>query len=80
MAALKAETESIAATSALFLTDTERKMEMTKAQMYSEFDYRVSIGILKDLLSNGLLTKAEFEKAKRLLLQKYAPIISSLGD
>ena len=53
---------------------------MTKAQMYSEFDYRVSIGILKDLLSNGLLTKAEFEKAKRLLLKKYTPVISSLGN
>ena len=58
----------------------ERRKRMTKDQMNSEFDYRVSLGILKDLLSKGLLTKAEFEKAKRLLLQKYAPVISSLGD
>ena len=77
---MKAETESIAATSALLKTGTERKKKMTKAQMYSEFDYRVSLGILKDLLSKGLLTKSEFEKTKRLLLQKYTPVISSLGD
>jgi hypothetical protein len=51
---------------------------MNKEQMDAEFDYRVSLGIAKNLLSEGLLTKPEYEKLKRLMLRKYTPIISSL--
>ena len=51
---------------------------MNKQQMEAEFDFRVSLGVAQNLLSEGLLTKPEYEKVKRLLLRKYTPIISSL--
>ena len=56
----------------------ERKRKMNKVQMDAEFDFRVSLGIANNLLSEGLLTKPEYEKLKRLLLRKHTPVISSL--
>ncbi len=52
---------------------------MNKEQMEAEFDFRVSLGIVKNMLTEGLLSKPEYEKVKKLLLQKYAPVISSLA-
>ena len=76
--ATKAESESIVVMSVIYMPGLERKIKMNKAQMESEFDFRVSLGIVNNLLSEGLITKSEYEKIKRLLLRKYTPIISSL--
>jgi uncharacterized membrane protein len=72
------ESESIVVMSVIYMPVLERKIKMNKEQMDAEFDYRVSLGIAKNLLSEGLLTKPEYEKLKRLMLRKYTPIISSL--
>ena len=76
--ATKAESESIVVMSVIYMHGLERKIRMNKEQMDAEFDFRVSLGIANNLLSEGLLTKPEYEKLRRLLLRKYTPIISSL--
>jgi hypothetical protein len=53
---------------------------MTKEQMDGEVDYRVSLFVLNELLEKGHITRVEFDKMKVRLLQKYTPVISSLGD
>lgn len=51
---------------------------MTKDQFNSEKSFLVSLDLLKVMRSRGIITKAEFTKARKALLKKYKPIISSL--
>lgn len=53
---------------------------MTTEQLQDEIDYFASLFILKELLAKEIITPSEFGKIQTSLLQKYTPVISSLGD
>jgi hypothetical protein len=77
--ATRAESKNIAVTGAILKPGLERKVQMNKEQMEAEFEFRVSMRIAQKMLDEGLLTRIEYEKLNRVLLQKYSPVISSLA-
>ena len=51
---------------------------MTHEQIQAESSYRISMGMAKSMLDEGLLTKAEYAKIDTIILKKYAPILGGL--
>lgn len=51
---------------------------MTKAEFENEKNYRVSITIAKEMLSEGIINMKEFKKIDSILVAKYKPLIGSL--
>jgi hypothetical protein len=49
---------------------------MTSNQFERQTSYAISLEILFSLKANNLITDAEFKESKRLLNEKYKPIIS----
>lgn len=51
---------------------------MTKKQADRELDYRIGEITLATMLTEGLITREEYETARRYLLVKLKPLIGSL--
>lgn len=51
---------------------------MTSAQFEREKNYRAAICIAKNMLSEDLINRKEFNKIKSILIAKYNPAIGSL--
>lgn len=53
-------------------------MKLMKEQFERECDYRLSISIMKTLLRNGILTKEEYNKAEKRLIDRLNPVWGQL--
>jgi hypothetical protein len=51
---------------------------MDDERFKAETAYQVSLSLAESLLSSGLLTEAEFTKAKEVLLARYKPVFGGL--
>jgi uncharacterized protein YqgQ len=51
---------------------------MTKKQADRELDYRIGEITLATMLADGLITREEYEAARRYLIVKLKPLIGSL--
>jgi hypothetical protein len=51
---------------------------MGDEQLKTEMAYQVSLSLFESLLHAGLLTEAEFTKARELLLARYKPLLGGL--
>jgi len=51
---------------------------MGDEQFKAEMAYQVSLSLFESLLHAGLLTEAEFTKARELLLARYKPPLGKL--
>ena len=44
----------------------------------AEMAYQVSLALAENLLQSGLISDEEFSRMRKLLLEKYSPILGSL--
>ena len=51
---------------------------MNDEQFRAETAYQASLSLAESLLHAGLLTEAEFSKARELLLARYKPLLGGL--
>lgn len=51
---------------------------MSQTQIMNEVKYKMAVGFLRKLLSQGLITDAEFEIADRYTAEKYKPIFKAV--
>ncbi|EYE87180.1 hypothetical protein Q428_14795 [Fervidicella metallireducens AeB] len=51
---------------------------MTKEQFEREKNYRISIAIAKSMLSKNIIDEDDFEKIKKMFIDKYRPAIETL--
>lgn len=52
---------------------------MTKEQFEREKNYKISIAIAKSMLSKNIIDEDDFEKIKKMFIDKYRPVIESLN-
>ena len=55
-------------------------MKLTKEQFEREGNYRLAVAIMRTLLGKGLLTKDEYCRVNRHLVERYRPIWGQLPD
>ena len=55
-------------------------MKLTKDQYERECNYRLAVTVMKTLLGRGLLTKDEYRKADKRLVEKYNPVWGQLPE
>ena len=53
-------------------------MKLTKDQYERECNYRMALAVMKALLTKGILTKDEYRKADKRLVEKYRPVWGQL--
>lgn len=51
---------------------------ISEEQMQNEFDYMMAQQMLKNMLENGLITLAEFNKISALNLEIFSPELASI--
>lgn len=51
---------------------------ISEKQMQNEFDYMMAQQMLKNMLENGLITLAEFNKISALNLEIFSPELASI--
>ena len=56
----------------------EDSMKLTKDQYERECNYRLAAAIMKTLLGRGILTKDEYRRADKRLVEKYNPVWGQL--
>ncbi len=54
-------------------------MKLTKDQYERECNYRLAAAIMKTLLGRGILTKEEYRRADKRLVEKYNPVWGQLS-
>lgn len=52
---------------------------MYEKQLDNEITYQVTMIQMKSLLKKGIVTQAEFDQFKQMMLEKYHPFISKLS-
>ena len=55
-------------------------MNLSSAQFERESGYRLAVSVIKNLRAKGLLTEAEYRKAKERIGDKYNPIWGHYPD
>ena len=55
-------------------------MKLTKEQFEREGNYRLAVAIMRTLLGKGLLTREEYCRVKRHLVERYRPVWGQLPD
>lgn len=53
---------------------------MNKKQAENEMNLRIVKTVLSTMLTEGLISKAEFECVRKKLVRKLSPLIGSLGE
>ena len=51
---------------------------MTKEQFQSEKMYQATMGMVRQMLSEGLISQAEYGQMEQIFLEKYKPLIGSI--
>lgn len=51
---------------------------ITEEQMQNEFDYMMAQQMLKDIIEEGLISLAEFNKISACNLEKFSPELASI--
>ncbi|MBE7725859.1 MAG: hypothetical protein E7244_16005 [Enterocloster citroniae] len=51
---------------------------ISEEQMQNEFDYMIAQQMLKNMLENGLISLAEFDKISALNLEIFSPELASI--
>ena len=51
---------------------------MTKEQFQREKMYQATMGMVRQVLSEGLISLEEYAKVEQIFLEKYKPLISSI--
>ena len=54
-------------------------MQLTKDQYERECNYRLAAAIMKTLLVRGILTKDDYRRADKCLVEKYNPVWGQLS-
>ncbi len=55
-------------------------MKLSREQFERESGYRLALAVAKALLTKGLLTKDEYQKANDRFIEKYRPVWGHLPD
>jgi len=55
-----------------------RSSPMNDDLFTAEMAYQVSLALAENLLQSGLISDEEFSRMRKLLLEKYSPILGSL--
>lgn len=56
----------------------ELESVITEGQLQNEFDYMMAQQMLKNMLENGLISLAEFDKISALNLEIFSPELASI--
>ena len=51
---------------------------MTKNELIREAKYQATMKLVKKMLSQGLITKQEYEATDKIFLEKYKPVFGTL--
>ena len=51
---------------------------MTKEQFQREKMYQATMGMVRQMLSEGLISQAEYGQMEQIFLEKYKPLIGSI--
>ena len=51
---------------------------MTKEQFQREKMYQAAMGMVRRMLSEGLISQAEYRQMEQIFLEKYKPLIGSI--
>ena len=51
---------------------------MTKEQFQREKMYQATMGMVRRMLSEGLISQAEYRQMEQIFLEKYKPLIGSI--
>ena len=68
---------NIAPTNVTLKTDSEEKC-MTRDELIREAKYQTTMRLAKKMLSQGLITRQEYESAENIFLEKYRPVFGTL--
>lgn len=53
---------------------------MTNEQFEREKNYQTSISLMKSMLKQKIISKDDYKKIDKLLVQKYRPILSAISS
>ncbi len=70
--------ESIAATPAILPPDIMEGRSMTKEQFRREALYRATMSAVEQLHGASVITDAEYEKCREMMLEKYNPPVGKI--
>lgn len=51
---------------------------MTKEQFHNEKMYQATMGMVRRMLSDGIISEAEYRKVDEMFLEKYHPILGTV--
>ena len=51
---------------------------MTKEQFHNEKMYQATMGMVRRMYSEGLISLEEYERVERIFLEKYKPLIGTV--
>ena len=51
---------------------------MTKEQFHNEKMYQATMGVVRRMLSDGLISEAEYRRVDEMFLEKYHPILGTV--
>lgn len=51
---------------------------MTKEQFHNEKMYQATMGMVRRMLSEGIISQAEYDRMEHIFLEKYHPMIGTL--
>lgn len=51
---------------------------MTKEQFHNEKMYQATMGMVRRMLSEGIISAEEYAQMERIFLEKYKPVIGSV--
>ena len=51
---------------------------MTKEQFHNEKMYQATMGMVRRMLSEGIISEEEYQRVDKIFLEKYRPVIGSV--
>ena len=51
---------------------------MTREEFHNEKMYQATMGMVRRMRSEGLISQEEYERVERIFLEKYKPLIGSI--
>ena len=51
---------------------------MTKEQFHNEKMYQATMGMVRRMLSEGIISEEEYQRVDKIFLEKYRPVIGTI--
>lgn len=51
---------------------------MTKEQFHNEKMYQATMGMVRRMLSEGMISEEEYQRMDKIFLEKYCPVIGTI--